>query len=350
MQQIPAIKTYTTTDIAEYIKKNFNTDKEKILAIYTWITRNIKYDTDSANIINLGPDPKAKITEALRRRRGVCENYAAIFNDICLRSGLKSFVVDGYTKQNGSVDKTGHAWCAVFINDKWVLCDPTWDEGTGNTRWFIVEPSEMIETHMPFDPMWQLLNYPASHSQFYNGHFFTDKNQPIFNYTDSINAYSKMDSLQKFRSESSRIEQNGLYNNLIKNRDAYTKMNIEIIRQDADVDLYNSSVADLNNATSVYNEFISFRNQQFTPARSDNALQALLDGIETKLLLAHKKLDKIAKSQATFQFSTENVKERLIALAAHVKEQKDFLKLYLSTPIANRQSLFYTKQVTNAGK
>ena len=350
MLDIPAHQTFSTTDIAEYVKQNFNSDRKKLRAIYTWVASNIKYDTDSANVINMGPDPEAKITAALRRRRGVCENYAAIFNDICVRCGVTSFVVDGYTKQNSSVDKTGHTWCAVFIDNNWLLCDPTWDEGTGNTKYFLVQPSEMIATHMPFDPMWQLLNHPVSHRQFYSGNIYTDKNQPFINYADSVAVYIKMDSLQRLRATAFRIEQSGLYNSMVKNRHDFTKMNIEIIREDKDVDLYNSSVADLNNATTIYNNFVEYRNKQFTPAITDNALQALLDGIDTRLSDAHKKLDGIARSEAVFKFSTENVRDRLNALAVRVKEQKDFLKIYLNTATTNRQSLFYNKQVTHSGK
>lgn len=343
---IPPDQTYSTKDIAEYVKQNFVGDKKKLHAIYTWVASNLKYDTDSANVINLGLDPEAKITAALRRRRGVCENYAAIFNDICLRSGITCFIVDGYTKQNGVVDKTGHSWCAVFIDNTWLLCDPTWDEGTGNTKYFLVQPSEMIESHMPFDPLWQLLNYTVSHKQFYSGNIYSDKKQPFFNYPDSINAYIKMDSLQRLKATAFRIEQSGLYNNMVKNRHDLTKMNIEIIRQDKDVDLYNSSVADLNNAAAIFNTFVEFRNKQFAPSITDNALQALLDGIATKLSTAHKKLDEIARTEATFKFSTDDVRTRLNALAVRVKEQKDFLSIYFNTAVPNRQSLFYNKQVT----
>ncbi len=346
---IPASKTTSTSDIAEYVKQNFAGDQKKLHAIYNWVTTNIKYDTDSANVINMGLDAEAKITAALRRRRGVCENYAAIFNDICLKSGLTSFVIDGYTKQNGSIDKTGHAWCAVFIDNTWLLCDPTWDEG-GTTKWFLVQPSNMIATHMPSDPMWQLLNYTVSHKQFYTGNIYTDKKQLFFNYADSITAYFKLDSLQKLRSTAFRIEQSGLYNTLVSNRLGLTKMNIEIIRQDKDVDLYNSSVADLNKAMTIYNNFIQYRNTQFTPALSDEALHALLNGINEKLLNAHKKLDEIDKTEATFKFSTEDVRDRLNALAVRFKLQKDFLLLYLNTASAARKSLFYNKQVTHAGK
>lgn len=342
---IPASQTTSTTGIAEYVKQNFNSDRKKLRAIYIWVASNIKYDTDSANVINLGVDPEAKITAALRRRTGVCENYAAIFNDICVKTGLTGFVIDGYTKQNGTIDRTGHSWCGVLVDNNWLLCDPTWDIGNGtNTKYFLVQPSDMIESHMPFDPMWQLLNYPVSHRQFFEGNNYTNKNKSFFNYTDSIAAYIKSDSLQRFRSTAFRIEQSGLENNLVKNRLNFNKMHIEMIRQDKDVDLYNSSVADLNSATNVYNNFVQYRNKQFAPAIADNALQGLLEEIDTKLLDAGNKLNEIARSEAVFKFSTDDVRDRLNALAIHVKEQKDFLKLYLTTAAANRQSLFYTKR------
>ena len=351
MHNIPAIKTISTSAIAEYVKQNFDSERKKVCAVYAWVTANIKYAADSANIINLGTDPQAKITTALRRRKGVCENYAAIFTDICVKSGLTGFVVDGYTKQNGSVDKIGHAWCAVFIDNTWLLCDPTWDAGAGsNTKYFLIPAAGMIQTHMPFDPVWQLLAHTVSHRQFYSGNFFTNKEQPYFNYVDSINGYIRMDSLQKLRTVAFRIEQYGLYNSLVKDRLALTKMQIEIIRQDKDADMYNSSVADLNDATVIYNNFVQYRNKQFTPAIADEALQTLLDGIDTKLLQAHKKLDEIATSAATFTFSTEALRNKLNAIHLLVKEQKDFLDIYFTTAKANRQSLFYNKQVTSVAK
>lgn len=343
---IPANQTFSTTDIAENVKHKFTTDRDKVHAIYTWVASNIRYDTDSANVINMGLDPGAKVTAALRRRRGVCENYAAIFNEVCIKSGLTSFVIDGYTKQNGFVDRTAHSWAAVLIDNNWLLCDPTWDEGRGTTKYLLVHPSEMITTHMPFDPMWQLLDNPVSHTQFYSGNFYTNKNQPYFNYVDSIALYSKMDSLHRFRSSANRIEKNGLPNTLVKSRLDFAKMHVEIIRQDKDVELYNSAVADLNEATAIYNSFVQYRNNRFIPAINDKAMDGLLDGLDKKLSAADKKLDEIGRSEAVFKFSTEAVRNKLSLLATRAKVQKDFLDMYLNTALANREALFYSKQVS----
>ncbi|MEO6221156.1 MAG: transglutaminase-like domain-containing protein, partial [Ginsengibacter sp.] len=132
---IPVSQTNTTADIATYIKNNFNSESEKVRAIYSWITLNMRYDKDSPHLAILTVDRGRKIAAALKRRKGVCEHFAAIFNDICIKSGIKSFVIEGYTKQSGSVDKSPHAWCAALVDYKWFLYDPTWDGGfTGSIR------------------------------------------------------------------------------------------------------------------------------------------------------------------------------------------------------------------------
>ena len=346
MLHIPDAQTISTEAIANYVSQNLKTDWQKAKAIYSWVSLNIKYDTDSANIINLGADPALKITAALRRRRGVCENFAAIFNDICLKSGFHSFVVDGYSRQNGLVDKAGHSWCVIYIDGNWLLCDPTWDVGVKDAGFFLVRPEDMITSHMPFDPMWQLLEHPMSHREFSEGAYTASRKDQFFNYTDSIAAYIQMDSLQRLRTTAARIQKSGLYNSLVKNRFEFNRMHIEIIREDKDVDLYNASVADLNEITRVYNDFVQYRNKQFMPALPDAAMVALLDGTDTKISSVYKKLDDIEASAATFRFSTDALREKLQRISARINEQKEFLNVYMRTPKPNRQSLFYSKQIT----
>lgn len=68
-----------------------------------------------------------------------------------------------------------HAWNAVRTSKGWYLYDPTWSSGTVdgnfqfvkdlNDTWYKVLPREFILTHIPFDPIWQLLNPPLSNHQ-----------------------------------------------------------------------------------------------------------------------------------------------------------------------------------------
>ena len=114
-----------------------------------------------------------------------------------------------------------------------------------------------------------------------------------------------------------------------------------MIDQDRDLELYNSSMADLNDATTILNNFIEYRNKQFTPEKTDAELQALLDGIDNKLDSSLKKLDEVDKSQATLTLGTDPVRNRLNVLSVKIKEQKDFLNRYLNTDKSTRKSLFY---------
>lgn len=339
---IPRSYTNSTTDIAAYVSYHLEKEGARAHAIYYWVTENIRYDKDSTNIINSDIDPQARITAALRRRKGVCENFAAIFNDICVKAGVASFVVSGYTKQSGVVDKTGHSWCAVYVDSNWSLCDPTWDAGNGlHSRYFLAKPEEFIESHMPFDPLWQLLNYPVSHEQFYSGSIYRKSTTPYFNFSDSVTAYAEMDSMQKLRSAARRIQNYTLYNSLVKDNFNYVKMNIEIIGQDRDLELYNASMNELNDATTILNNFIEYRNNQFIPAKSDAELEALLNGVDDRVDSSLKKLDEVDKSKSTLTLGTEPVRERLNALSKKIALQKDFLKRYLNTDKGQRQSLFY---------
>ena len=339
---ISKLPANTTGDVAQYVNRHYETDLNKVGAIYSWVTANMKYDTDSSRIINTGVYPDAKITVAFKRRKGVCENFAAIFNDICLQSGLTSFVINGYTKQGGKVDKTGHVWCAVPINKNWYLFDPTWDEGNEmSPKYFMAPPSQFIESHMPFDQLWQLLNYPITHEQFYRGNLFKNKNIPYLNFSDSVNAYIQMDSLQKLKSAVIRIEKLGIYNKRIEENFKLLKSNIEMMRQDEELDFYNSAVEDLNDATAILNNFVEYHNKQFIPEKSDDELKTLLDGIETKIDSSLQKLDEVDKSKAKLVFGTGLARERLNALLKKIQEQKDFLTRYLNTPKIDRNTLFY---------
>ncbi len=147
--------------------------------------------------INFYESEEDKISKTLVTHKGVCENYAAIFNDLCRKTGIKSFVITGYTKQNGFRDFIPHAWCAAFIDSAWFLFDPTWGSGyianavfhkQINNYYFEAIPAMLIKTHMPFDYLWQLMHYTVTAQEFYEGRTMENPSRPYFNYIDSIAA------------------------------------------------------------------------------------------------------------------------------------------------------------------
>lgn len=340
MLYIPKALTNSTEGIASFITSNYKKEKEKCLAAYRWVTYNIKYDTDSMYVFNWGGDPERKVTDALRRRKGVCENYAAIFNEIAIKCGIQSYVISGYTKQSGFIQKNGHSWCAVNIDGEWLFCDPTWDEAyTSNTNYFLVAPSLFIESHMPFDPLWQLLDHPVSQQEFYTGNFHQEKTN--YHYADSVKAFMQMNELQQLESTARRIRLAGIGNEQTRTRLAYIDMQASIIYESKDMNQYNAAVDDVNKARNIFNDFVEYHNKQFTPVRPDAEMSALLSPIDALLSSAEKKLAEVDKSLVNAQYDTSNLQIELNNFRAKVQKQKDFLKRYLDSGERERKEIFY---------
>ena len=340
---MPESKSNSTDSIAAFIQSNFNNEKEKFRAIYRWVTYNIRYDKDSMYVFNWGGDQNKKVTAALRRKKGVCENYTAVFHDIASKCGLQSYVISGYTKQSGTIDKVGHSWCAVNLNDEWLLCDPTWDDHySSDPNYFLIAPSVFIESHMPFDPLWQLLDHPVSAREFNRGSFYSQKGNKEHNFIDSVNAFIQMNELQQLEASAARIKKAGIENELTKTHLAYVEMNSSLIYEDRDMKQYNAAVAELNKATAIFNDFVQYRNNQFMPAKPDSEIQHLLLPVERIFVSVEKQLDELDKSVTNAQYDTKGLRFDMAAFKSKLQVQKDFLKLYMATEEAERKKLFYS--------
>jgi len=352
---LPDSLTKSTTDIAKYITTNFQTDKEKVRAVFIWTATNIEYDAANMFAINFYEEKEAKIAKPLLTRKGICENYAALFNDICGRAGIKSFVIEGYTKQNGFTDYIPHAWCVAMIDSSWFMFDPTWGSGyiNGgkfykkiNNDYYKVEPATLIKSHMPFDYLWQFLNYPVTNQEFYEGKTQQDRSKPFFNYSDSIQTFRALGPIDQLKSSAGRIERNGIKNSMIFDRLQHIKLEIERDRVNTIVSQYNSAVADYNASINYVNEFIGYRNKQFTPVKPDPEIQEMIDRAENKLVSAKTKLSEIKEPDANITASSTQLTTAIENLAVQVKEQKDWLKVYFSKGKSGRKSMFYEKKVT----
>ena len=339
---IPLHHTYSTAFISSYINSAFKTEREKLLAIYSWVTTNIRYDTDSMYAINSERDPEARVTEALRRRKGVCENYAALFTDIAVKCGIKCYIVSGYTKQLGAIDRSGHSWCAVSLENEWYLCDPTWDEGNSmNARWYLLPPGRFIDTHMPFDPLWQLLEYRITHKEFVSGRTYARKQKDLINYNSEVNAYLLLTRLQQLESAISRIRESGTENELVKNRLKFLQMQAGIIYEERDMNLYNTAVSDFNKANEILNEFIQYRNNRFLPVKEETFFSEMLKKSTTYILSANNKLSILSRSETNDQYDPSILLNRLSTLSSKLAEQQLFLGRYFSANIPEREKLFY---------
>jgi len=356
--EIPDSLTKTTQDIAGYINLNFDSDADKVRAIYIWIVSNINYDIDNMFALNFYESAKEKIIKPLKFRKGICENYAALFNDICTKSKIKSFVIEGYTKQNGFADYIPHAWCAVMIDSSWFMFDPTWGSGYINNSKFIrktdnsffkTDPSALIKTHMPFDFLWQFLNYPVSNQEFYEGKTQQNKLKPFFNFSDSIRIYESQSNIEQLVASARRVEKNGVKNSLIYDRLQHLKLEIENNRLNKIVNLYNSAVADYNDGINSYNEFIQYRNHQFTPKKSDSEIQVMIDAADFKYSESRTKLSEIVNPDPATASAILKLNKSIGEAVVLMQEQKDWLKVYFSKGKSGRKSMFYDRKITFFG-
>jgi Uncharacterized protein involved in cytokinesis, contains TGc (transglutaminase/protease-like) domain len=347
--QIPDSSTRSTNGIARYILAHFSSETDKSRAIFIWVAKNIRYDIANMFIAKSYKDNKEIIDEVIRTRKGVCTHYAELFNAIAHKVGIKSYVISGYTKQNGVVDKLPHSWCASMIDSKWYFFDPTWGAGyimnkkyvkQINNAYFKTKPEELIKSHIPFDPLWQFLNYPLTNQEFYDGKVSANKKKLFFNYRDTLRNYEQKSEIEKLISSNIRIEYNGVKNSMIYNHLKYNKQEIETIRNNSFIAKYNEAVSSYNDGVNRLNRFINYRNNRFTPQKSDNDIKQMIDTSDYYLSHAQKILKEIKSPDSQTAKAINQLNKSINEAMINLDEQKVFLNKYLKTGKSFRKALF----------
>jgi hypothetical protein len=357
--KLPDSDTHAVAPMAAWIDANFNTSTEKTRAIFVWIAGNIEYDVINMFALNFSEDTTAKIARALQTRKGICENYATLFTAVCNAAGIKSVVVEGYTKQRGFTDYIPHAWSAARLDGGWYLFDPTWGSGyiekgqfvrKMNDGYFKATPESFIATHMPFDYLWEFLYYPVTTEDFYNGKTRQEPSRPRFNYPDSLRAYDAMAPVDREAAAADRIERNGVRNSATFNMIGNLRIDVENHRRQAEADRQNRLIDSYNTALGIFNEslrqfnvFINYFNAQFKPERPDPEIRQMLDSADHQLQAARAIADTIRPTPADtrIQKPLQQLQTSITELAAHIKEQQDWLTEYLSKGKSGRRSMFY---------
>lgn len=348
--QIPDSMTHSSYRIATYINSNFTLLSDKSRSVFLWVAKNIQYDVENMYAINNRQNPNEIVDEVLIKRKGICLHYANLFNDIMNKLGIKSYVILGYTKQRGFVDYIPHAWCASFIDSTWCLFDPTWGSGhirhskfinRINNEYFKVKPELLIKTHMPFDPLWQFLNYPVTSKEFYEDKFSANKNKPFFNYSDTLNRHEQESEINRLISSSWRIEKNGIKNSLIYDRLYYNRQLIENYINKITVEKYNAAVNSYNEGINHLNKFIEYRNKKFTPPKTDNDIKQMIIITETTLTSSRVQLKDIKNPDAYIAPFLIQLNKSIDDALSNLNEEKVFLDNYINTDNDFRKGLFY---------
>ena len=339
--QIPDSMTRSTAGIARYIGRHFKTDDDKVRALFIWEATAFSYDVAAMYTFRGKETQEDKLAKILSSRKGVCDHYAAVFTEVCNKMGLRAHTITGYTRQHGETSTLAHAWCAVYSNRTWKLYDPTWASGYINKGTFIprinndfydVAPETFVTSHMPYDPMWQMLNHTYSGAEFTRGERDATKSGKYFSYADSITAYERQTEEQQLIASARRIEANGVDNELtfnklthIKNDLDYRK-NLEVFKKSTDnVNLYNEAVADYNAGVKYFNTFIEYRNKDAQPALVSKQAKAMIDSAGNRITAAQRKLKSVTPGGNITAEFIACFSKNVNGLAGRLNEQREFL-------------------------
>ena len=348
--RIPDSQTGTIQGISSYVTSNFSSRTDRSRAIFIWVASGIEYDTDNMFAVNFYQSTDEIVKEALSGRKGVCQHFAELYSAIANLSGIKTYVITGYTRQNGFVDYLPHAWCASLIDSSWYLVDPTWGSGyiynskfirKINNDYFKAQPEKLIASHMPFDPLWQLVNHPVTVREFYEGRTAINTSGPFFSYRDTLERYEQESKIERLISSGRRIEQNGVRNSLISERLKQIRREIDYYHDSVRVETYNSAVYHYNDGVNQLNRFIDYRNRQFTPKKEEPEIREMINIAEWSLVNARLRLQEIKNPGSATEAAILQLNRSIDEAMLNLNEQRMFVDKYFRTGKMLRKSLFY---------
>ena len=349
IESIPINSTTSTIAIATYINANFKTENDKIRAVFYWTASNISYDVKNMLFDNSNQTPQEKINIALKTKKGVCIHYAEVFNDISNKIGIKSYIIEGYTKQNGSVASLAHAWCAAKIDNKWFIFDPTWGSGSLyngkfvkkiNDYYFKIEPSKVISSHISFDYLWQFLNYPITNQEFYDGKIQLNKTKKYFDFVAEISKYDFLSDAEKAGESAKRIEENGVKNKLISEFLTSKKKENQVLNQNSNIEKLNTITASFNQAIALLNDFINYRNKQFKPTLPDSEIDRMIQTPKQILIQCQNNIGNIGSVGDRNRSNLNSLRKSIQDALTQTEGHEVFVNEYLAKSKIGRKSMF----------
>ena len=128
-----------TSEIVAAVVRDGMSDREKALALNDWITQNAAYDdaafaakdVEYATVVR-NPQYRNAWTAygILIDGTAVCAGYAKAYKMLSDAAGLKTVYVTGVAGGGG------HAWNKTFMDGKWQVVDPTWNDTTPANQLF----------------------------------------------------------------------------------------------------------------------------------------------------------------------------------------------------------------------
>jgi len=182
VKSLGALDTLNMGTISNIVTKKFPDPKDKVRAIFDWITYNISFDLKAGK----NNDNESKGSDVvLKLRKANAAGYATLFQDMCSVVKIRCLTVEGYAKYNTEQinekpDDFNHTWVVVQLGqspDTWHYVDPTWGSGYTDEKmtkftkefndfYFFADKLIFNYQHFPDNSAWQLGPGPKSESNF----------------------------------------------------------------------------------------------------------------------------------------------------------------------------------------
>lgn len=340
----------SVSSLVAYLKQHLSTDDQLARAIYTWVSRNIKYNVYiTYTSRNEEADETKEIQKILSERKGICQDYALLFKALVKEAGMDAYVIDGYNHRDGALLPDPHEWCAAKVSGKWYMFDPTWGAGfvenyqfipSPNHRFCKLLPDTLLKTHMPFDPMFQFRERPLSYEEFDTGVVDEQRSVPVFYWADTLALYARQDTLERLVSVRQRMLSNGRSNDLVYYMLELTSNNIRIAGYQKILNAYNMAMDLQGKATDAINEFVRYRNKAFEPLKPDAEIQAMVDVPEELINRADSAINSIRTAPERYREPILKLRDQIMEVATTVYKHKLFLRQYFKLPAKQRKGMF----------
>jgi hypothetical protein len=140
-------------DLALSITAGLESDYDKMVAIYDWVTGNIAYDLEKAGNITAYGSGSLYLLEV---SAGICHDYAELTRDLLAEVGIEATYEKGEVFLDAGKSEL-HAWNHARINGTFYALDTTWGSGfvvedrsvfvQKPRRLFLTSPQELALLH-----------------------------------------------------------------------------------------------------------------------------------------------------------------------------------------------------------
>lgn len=146
---------------ANLITAGITDDYAKVKAIHDWVASNMSYDYGQGSTEELFPGSGTL-------KSGICENFTGVTMGLYQAAGFPAKWIDGGTY---NYKGEGHTWTEVYVDNRWVFSDTTWD-------YFDKSIAEYSVTHELSDGIAHSLNLIEQDRKAWNGSLYIMKIGP----------------------------------------------------------------------------------------------------------------------------------------------------------------------------